>query len=387
MIFNKVLSNMKASITSMNNDFIFNKIYLDKINSTLEQLVNEEFNIFHNCVNNDKNTLVDIITQLLIGSKKVRFGNYPSDYCCNSIKNLIQQKIANNKPIPILVPMGPHKTIVDENIDLAEIYALKTLSALNSRVCEFYPNGLRFYLRGEDITGWFLTGASPEIKSNIENYLTNLEKLIHILKYDKFIIPFRESQLIKYADVTTLIDIYFKPMQAYINDTDNGLDNCQELTSYKILKALGWKGDIPLEQRAFYKERYRRNYPNKSDLEINEMMINYLAISFAKSQLGALVPLSIKNNFIQLTFAPPVPGIPLDIASRRLYYRTLPSNISRLHLPFWRAKGFLSLENESVRLSINNWSNHDKFHRHAIKLSSNNNSVILVADIANNSLN
>lgn len=350
-------------------------------------LVNDEFNVYHNCVSNTKDNLVDIITQLLIGSRKVRFGNYPSDYCLYSIKEVIKQKIANNEPIPVLVPMGPHKTIVDENIDLAEVYALKTLSSLNSRVSKLYSKGLHIYLREEDVTGWFLTGTSTEVRDSIEKYLANFEKLIRILRYDNFITPFRESQLVRYEDIVALIDVYSNPIRNYINDTNGDSDNYQELTSYKVLMALGWKGEIPLEQRDFYRARYKRNYPDKSAFEIDEMIVDYLSISFAKSQFGALVPEHIKSDFIQLTFAPPIPGIPKDIVFRRIYYRTLPVNISRMHLPFWRAKGFLNLNNGEVNLAINNWDSQDKFHRHKIKLSTENDSIILNADIVSHVIN
>lgn len=378
---------MKASIVSMGSNANVSNASLSKINLTLENLVNTEFDIYQNCVINSQNTLIDTITQLFIGSKKIRFGNYPSEQNVSFLKNIIQQNISLNKPIPIVVPMGPHKTIINENIDLAELYALKTLSALNSRVSKFYPQGLKIYLREEDITGWFLTGVTQVVKENIEKYLSDFEKLINILGYSDFIIPFRESSLVNYDDVVALIDVYTTPIRNYINDTNNNIDNYQNLTSYKVLQTLGWKGEIPLKQRSFYRERYKRNYPDKSMFEIDEMMINYLAISFAKSQFNALVPDSIKENFIQLTFAPPVPGIPHGLASRRLYYRTLPANISRMHLPFWRAKGFLSVSDDSINFAINNWDDKNKFYRHSIKLSSQNDFVILNADIASRTLN
>ncbi|MDD3265830.1 MAG: hypothetical protein PHC75_01450 [Burkholderiales bacterium] len=378
---------MKATIISLGDFSNFNQFHTNNINSTLDWLVNNEFDTYHDCVNNSSNTLVDTIAQLLIGSKKVRFGKYPSNHCIHAIKEIIHQKIANNEPIPILVPMGPHKTIVNENIDLAEVYALKTLSSLNSRVSKLYSKGLHIYLREEDITGWFLTGTSANVRESIEKYLANFEMLIRILKYDSFITTFRESQLVNYEDIVALINVYSNPIRNYINDTNYNYDNYQELTSYKVLMALGWKGEIPSEQRCFYRERYKRNYPNKSDFEIDEMIVDYLSISFAKSQFGALVPKHIKNDFIQLTFAPPIPGIPQDIACRRIYYRILPVNISRMHLPFWRAKGFLNLSEEEPNLAINNWDDQDKFYRHMIQLSRESDTVVLTADIIGYEMN
>jgi hypothetical protein len=209
-----------------------------------------------------------------------------------------------------------------------------------------------------------------------------------MLGYEKFIVPFRESQLTNFEEVLALVAIYSAPIRNYINDTQNlSAENYQKISSYRVLKALGWKGEIPLEQRAFYQERYIRHYPYKTKDEIDDMMVNYLAISFAKSQLGALVPENTKQDYIQLTFAPPVPGIHADIASRRVHYRTLPAQISRMHLPFWRAKGFVMLNEQMVKPTIDNWYTSQQFHQHEVSLSLNSDSIILRADIAYNGIN
>lgn len=374
---------MRIKIKSLYNEVDTDSMVSDKIYITLDHLVNEEFDIPCNTANT-KAGLEDAITQLLIGSKKLRYGNYPSTSCVTSITELIRTKIRNSEPIPIVVPMGPHKTIINEQIDLAEIYALKTLSALNARVSCYYPAGLIFYLREEDITGWFLSGTSPDVRESIEQYLNNFNQLIKMLGYEKFIIPFRESQIANFEDVLALINVYSTPIQNYINDTQSlSSDNYQKISSYRVLNALGWKGEIPLEQRLFYQERYTKHYPHKTKDEINKMMVDYLAISFAKSQLGALVPGKNKQDYIQLTFAPPVPGIHTDIVSRRIHYRTLPTNISRMHLPFWRAKGFLITTEGTVKPTIHNWYSPHKFHQHEIQLTARNDSLILRADIAN----
>lgn len=372
---------MKINIATLKENFVFEKSCLEKINATLDSLVNNEFGSSGLQIDNRDNNLANIIAQLCIGSKRVRAGNYPSQFCFNSILNLIEKKISANEPIPLIVPMGPHKTVINENIDLAEIYALKTLSSLNLKICKYYPKGLIFYLREEDITGWFLTGTNKEVRQNIEQYLNGFERLTRVLGYEKFIIPFRESDLIEYKDIVASIDIYSNPIRSYLNDTKEVLDNnYQNYTSYKALKELGWKGNIPIEQRNFYRERYKRHYPEKSMQEIEEMIVNYLAISFAKSQLSALAPKEINNEFIQLTFAPQIPGIPQDIVSRRLYYRTLPTNISRMHLPFWRAKGFLTLDKD-VNFALSNWNTKQLFYKQKVKLTRNNESVVLSADI------
>ena len=203
-------------------------------------------------------------------------GGRPVQTTLDTIYNVVCNKISNNEAIPIVIPMGPYKTILHENIDIAEVCALKTLNALNDNVCKYYKPGVKFYLREEDITGWVLSGDTPEVRVNIETYLENFEKLVKILGYSEIIIPFRESSLSKLEDVNFLVKIYAQIIQKYIEDSENiDINDYQKLLSCRLLNEIGWNGVIPIEQRNFYRDRYLKLYPQKSFMEIN---IKFLVI-------------------------------------------------------------------------------------------------------------
>ncbi|MDD3531184.1 MAG: hypothetical protein PHV99_01135 [Candidatus Pacebacteria bacterium] len=62
------------------------------------------------------------------------------------------------------------------------------------------------------------------------------------------------------------------------------------------------------------------------------------------------------TNFIQLNFAPPAPGTPAAIGERRIYYRTMPEQMTRNHLPAWRARGYLKIDGSRITPKIASWS-------------------------------
>lgn len=61
----------------------------------------------------------------------------------------------------------------------------------------------------------------------------------------------------------------------------------------------------------------------------------------------------------------------------------LPTNISRFHVPFWRAKGFLSVGLDSVNFTMNHWKSSFKYDKHIICLKNDKEYVLLAADILN----
>ena len=229
----------------------------------------------------------------------------------------------------------------------------------------------------------FQSGDTPEVRENIEKYLQNLETLISILGYDKIIIPFRESGLSSLEEYNSIIQVCFPIMKNYIKDSESvQYEEYDKLSSYAHLNALGWNGLIPIEQREFYRDRFRKIYSLKSSEEIDELMVSYFSVSFARAKLGAVAPNFLRKEFIQLSFVPPIPGVPNDINSKRVYYRTLPVKVSRIHLPFWRAKGFLKLNKSGVKPSLTSWGNSDlQLHKHTLNLIKNDCSVIISADL------
>jgi hypothetical protein len=54
--------------------------------------------------------------------------------------------------------------------------------------------------------------------------------------------------------------------------------------------------------------------------------------------------------FLELSFHGITPGLPKDRAQRRVHYRTIPCNITKLHNAPWRAKGYLLIGEDGQAL-------------------------------------
>jgi len=112
------------------------------------------------------------------------------------------------------------------------------------------------------------------------------------------------------------------------------------------LKEIGWSGIIPQLQRQYYYDTYKRLY-NSGLEECIERLSIYMAQSLSRKQLN----MSGKggwSKFIQITFCPPVPGVPSGYDHNFIYYRTVPISQARTHICPWRAKGYLRISGDKV---------------------------------------
>lgn len=345
---------------------------------SIKNLLIQEFPGIFEC---DCDQILDAITEALVASGNVRYGPQPNPESLFAIRQTVMHYMADAKAIPVLVPSGPKKPVSGMSIDLAEVFALKTIAALQSRVQAYYAPGMVFYIRLEDLTGYVLEDHINTIREDIAVYCNDLMKLIKVLGYDSFIKPVLESEIVSEQTYTELTNKLIDPLLAYINDTDElGLEDYALLPSYGVLKSLGWQGMIPNEQRDFYRERYQRLYPDMKPHEITMLMVRYFATTLARYQLKATcIPEQYAANHIQLNFAPPVPGIPKEMVSRRLYCRTMPMKLSKHHLPFWRGKGYLKLNGEA-KPSIISWGEKQDYNNLTVTLKGNGETVNVTID-------
>src|SRR6266404_4182198 len=93
-------------------------------------------------------SLIDLLSEAIVGTGQVRFGSRPSPETLVAIRQVISHWIGQNLPIPFLVAWGSEKPD-GSNIDIAELFALKTLSCLNARVKTFYAPGVTINVRIE----------------------------------------------------------------------------------------------------------------------------------------------------------------------------------------------------------------------------------------------
>lgn len=280
----------------------------------------------------------DVVGELL-GTSQHRSGPIPPS---DAIAEVVNECIAKASPIPVLVPSGPKKPPVGVGVDVAELSALMVLNDLNARVKTHHAPGISVRVRLEDATGWYLEDGVRGAAESMELYMGGFEGLVSALGLD-FIAPVRESALAPNSTLgdasRTLAPIFYD----YITESE-GLTTEQaiNLASKAAISEAGWRGDIPSEQRDFYRGTYARLFPDETPKQHDERMARYFAVTLARIQVGATCAEVWGNRAIQLNFAPPVPGIPKGLVARRLHYRTVPLRMSKRHLPFWRARGMVA---------------------------------------------
>ena len=315
----------------------------------------------------------------MIGSRQVRLAGVPTPESQVAMREVVRACINAGHPIPVLVVSGPKKTTVGESIDLAELSALKILSCLNKRVKVYFPQGIVVRIRLEDTTGYYLEEGVKGLRESIDRYIGDFAALIRVVGYD-FITPVREQTLMNEAQLREAADRISPLIMSYLIDSE-AVDESkwEELDSWKKLRATGWQGLIPREMRDYYHARYQHLFPQYGQHERFMVTAKYLAGTLARYQLKATGADQSWPGFFQINFAPPVPGIPKSLVSTRLYYRTVPLNQTKRHIPFWRAKGVLKL-NGSARISLLSWNEPSECSPFAVSFSNKTEAVTVRSD-------
>lgn len=301
--------------------------------------------------------LLEVIYTILIGTKETRYGSIPPPEHLVKIREVIKNAIYHKLSIPILVPFGGIKADKSGHIDVAEFNAIQRLVSLYKCIQKYYTPSIHVNVRIENINAMYLYGV--ESTDSIVNYSQNLFNLIKILGKDTEIHPTPESTLIDFSQYTEAAGKIYPSLIKFLLAAETDGDY---YTALSELKNLGWKGEIPREQREFYIDRYSRLYPGLGMVDYSIMMAKYFAGSKARYDLNAnMVPATAKQvgGFIQLNYTQPVPGAPTTMFNNTLYYRTLPLSEARTHMPAWRSKGYLKLdEHGNAKSKITNF--HDK---------------------------
>lgn len=299
----------------------------------------------------DDGALVDQIMGALIATNRVRLVS-PDESNIAAMKAVIDLVTEANEPIPILMPWGSKKPD-NGTIDVAEVGALKTLIALQERVKRFYDPGIKLIIRVEDLSGDYLfREEGPDALKASEMYVEEFINLVDVMGLP-FVELKLERDLMNEHVYIALADEMRPVFSRYLNETGAfGIVDDPSLKSYQQLERLGWKGFIPWEQRDFYITRYARAWPDMSAGGHIEKLAGYFASILARIKLRGYGSEQWGKRFINLSFAPPVPGTPPAFAERRLYYRTLPENMARTHIPPWRAHGFLQSSGDLVQIKL-----------------------------------
>jgi hypothetical protein len=310
--------------------------------------------------------VLELVTDAIISTGKVRLGPKPSIESLYAIRQHVAAMIAAGEPIRFLMPWGSEKPGHLETVDMAEVGAMKTLLCLQKRVQEVYSPGIRVRIRIEDATAPSLFYNDQEqARTDTRIYVPSLVALICILEMDSFVQPIPESEMVTERDFQTEFDKLYPAMRQYIQDSQ-GHSNPESLDSYLNLLGLGWMGVIPAEQREHYLNTYRRLY-GVGDDEGLILLARYLTQSLARKRLNMLGNLDWKD-YLGLSFVGPVPGEPKNRTGKRIYYRTLSTDISSFHMAPWRSKGYLSISNDSVRIRLAGWNEQRDYRQESVTL-------------------
>lgn len=304
---------------------------------------------FPKVVSINKDNLLEILTTVVIGTKDLRYGPIPKIENQYTIRQTLAKAIEMGEPIPMLVPWGGKKMDSSLSIDVAEVSGLRQLIYLDETVKRFYKPGLLIHIRIED-TGALWLYRNHDVEDAVERYSSDFSNLVKVLRGDSLIFPIRESLLMDKDTYFAASKMYSDLLDGFINTQLElkGLD-VETIPEYKELKAKGWKGEIPEEQRDHYISMYKKLYPGLSTAEYITLLADYLGGAKARYDLkGRGEPDSPVGSFIQGTFVPPIPGAPKTMFNNTLYYRTVPETWGRTHLAPWRGKGYLSIINNDV---------------------------------------
>ena len=161
-------------------------------------------------------SLLELLTQAFVSTSQIRYGPAPKPESLVEIRKVISRAIELGRPIPVLIPWGGRKAIVERGIDIAEVVALKQLECLQSRVTRHYPAGIDARIRVEDTGALYLYQEDGYRGENaVEDYSSAFQRLVRILNLP-FINPIRESSLMATDEYFGLSDQIAQPMFDYL---------------------------------------------------------------------------------------------------------------------------------------------------------------------------
>lgn len=305
-----------------------------------------------------KTDLLEILTDILLGTKETRYGPIPKPEEMVVIRDTIRKAIEANVPIPLLALWGGRKTTPSEGIDVAELIALRQILNVDELVKQYFAPGLHIHVRIEDLGAKWLwrTEGTDEF---IDAYSKSFAQLIEIMKGSTHIEPILESSLMDETE-------YFKASEAVSEVMEDVITKYLAFPDIDIVKTpefqklrdMGWKGDLPKEQVEFYMHRYKDLYPHLTPEHYVLMLSDYFGGSKARYDLdGRGEPSSSIESFLQMSFLPPIPGAPKSLNGNTLYWRSMPASNSRSHIAPWRGKGYLKIGGSSgeVKGKIVSW--------------------------------
>lgn len=320
--------------------------------------------------------LVDKITSLFMGTRHIRLAGCPSPESQVLMRSVIRTAIERNVAIPVLSAAGPKKSNSGQ-IDLAEFSAMQKLVCLQERVRKYYAPGMSFRVRLEDVTGVLMEPVDSRREMNQYcNDFTTLCALLEERIGGKFIKVWRESS--EPEQSRKMLELAHQHLPAFERAFTTG--------DQEGVKAAGWLSGVGQNWKDFLNERYTKLFPHWTQERKDHQAAKYLACTLARQQAGmtgATPEWLINGKHLEISFANPSPGAPA--ASTRVYYRTMSTKQTKLHMPYWRSKGYFRLVDGVLRMGLSHCGDRSTFVPGKLVLTSANRKTELgiVADFLN----
>jgi hypothetical protein len=327
---------------------------------------------------NTESRLEAVITAIL-ASRQRRLGPAPGVEAQAKMYKIGRRLIQKGLPVPIFVPFGPKKPIRGEGVDIAELATLKALSCLQANVKQHYEPGINVVIRLEDATGLILEDGTPDLSVDMDTYCRDFVRLTHMLGYDEFISLRRETAVVSFDSFKSEVEELLPRFEKYLAETDGTIKDEEKL---KPLREVNWNGIISSEMRVYLMSRYEKFHPHATVAERRKMMATYLTCALARYRIGMMEALLGNSDpSISVSFAPPSPDEAMN--APRVFYRAVPMNHSKMHIPPWRAKGILKIgKDDKIKMSVINWSDIEKcdLTEGILKVSNENETLSIRAD-------
>lgn len=305
-----------------------------------------------------KGQMLDAVTEALLSTSQHRLGPRPSPENLVEIRRVVTAAITEGRRVPIFVAWGSRKPNNVAGPDIAEVMGLRMLECLNDRVKRFYPAGVEVNIGLEDLGGQFTRqGERQEIIDGIPKYADAMVKLTDVLGLSSWVKTIPESTLVTRGEFFAKANVVSGALVDAL--WQFAATRTVEVEQQAALAEVGWKGGLNEESVNYYLGRYAKLYPEMSIAGRISKLSRYWGAASARYQVGAKVAnkewLDPQHGYINLSFVEPIPGMPSELANRRLYYRTVPVSYTKNHLPAWRSKGYLRIsENGDVAPKLAN---------------------------------
>jgi len=321
----------------------------DPYSELIKLFIMQEFPTGFHC---DSTAVLDLVTEAIVASGQTRYGPRPSPESLVEIRKILSHYITQSRPIPFMTPWGSEKPD-GSGVDIAELMALKTIISLNGRVSPYYPPGVQVSIRLEDLSAPHLFHwRMDEARIEAERYTTGLVNLVKVLNLNSYIFPTPESSYGVDEDrfnatADEMLPVFIKAV------TFPGEKQPE-------LEKLGWQGGISPSLVNHYMTSYDKMYPGKLDSFKLNQLARYFSASLTRKKLGFTGALKEwDNKYLQLSFIKH-PGGP--VSPTRIHYRTIPSSITSNHLPPWRAKGYLCIDETHATAKLASYNEHREYN-------------------------